>query len=120
MRHKDKFDNGISAMVVPGLAPAAQQQEALVVQMQTLLSEFERNIEGSGPLAESRVLGELRRELHGVCRQMREGFSRLSGQTIQLEKAAVLHQRRAVVPTQLASGQEKAHLSLRPDFWQKA
>ncbi len=120
MRHSDDFDNGISAMVVPGLAPAAQQQEALVVQMQTLLSEFERNIEGSGPLAESRVVGELRREMHGVCRQMREGFARLSGRTIQLDKAVVLHERRSSSPEEPATSPEKAHLSLRPEFWQKA
>lgn len=120
MQHEDHFDSGTSAMVVPGLAPAAQQQEALVVQMQALLSEFERNIEGSGPLVESNVVGELRREMHGICRQMREGFSRLSEQTIRLDKAVVLHQRRPGSPKQPATGQEKVRFGLRPEFWRKA
>ncbi len=120
MRHNDGLGSGTTAMVVPGLAPAAQQQEALVVQMQALLSEFERNIEGSGPLVESNVVGELRREMHGICRQMREGFGRLSEQTTRLDKAAVPRQRRSGSPKQPATGQEKVRFGLRLDFWAKA
>ena len=118
MRHNDP-DHGATAMVVPGVAPAAQQQAALVVQMQTLLSEFERNIEGSGPLLESNVVGEHRREMHDVCQQMREGFGHLSELTIRLDKAVLQHQRRSSSPAEPIAVQEHARFGLRPDFWQK-
>ena len=89
MRNEDSFDS------VKLTLNGKHTQESFVVQMHTLLSAFERGIDGSGPLIESQEVAGFRRELHASCSNIRDDLNRLSDGTLKLERAATKHAQRS-------------------------
>ena len=84
------------------LASAAPKiQERALVQMQAMLSEVERGVEGGGPLTELPQTAQLRKAVHDSCARIREGLSHLTNDVSRLVKASERHSGRsngAVVP----------------------
>jgi len=114
MQHNEAFDN-------PDSTPNGNAaQELGVAQMRTLLSAFERDIEGSGPLMECSEVAELRRELHSRCVNIRDALNGLSDQTFRLERAANKFMRRPSRSTRATADDEKVQTGLKPDLWQRA
>ncbi len=83
--------NGATHVTRRAASAAPKIQERALVQMQAMLSEVERGVEGGGPLTELPEMGELRRAVHDSCALIREGLSRLTGDVSRLVKASERH-----------------------------
>ncbi len=88
--------------------------------MRTLLSAFERGIEGSGPLMECPEVAELRRELHSRCVNIRDALNGLSDRTLRLERAGKKYMERASRSNRATADDDKVLTSLDPQLWPKA
>ena len=114
MRHNAGFDTGGSTL------SGNLTQESGVAQMRTLLSAFERGIEGPGPLMECPEVAELRRELHSTCVNIRGALNGLSDRTLRLERATDKYMERASRSTRVTADDEKVLTGLKPNRWQRA
>ena len=114
MQHNDSFSSTNSTL------DGRLTQESVVSQMHILLSAFERDIDGAGPLIESQEIAGLRRELHASCSEMRDGLTRLSDRTLKLERAATKHEKRSARSISMAPAKEKVRVGLNLSLWPKA
>ena len=114
MRHNEGFDTGGSTLT------GNRTQESGVAQMRTLLSAFERGIEGPGPLMECPEVAELRRELHSTCVNIRDALNRLSDRTLRLERATKKCMERASRLNCGMADDDKVLTGLEPQLWHRA
>ncbi len=114
MQHNERFDNGDSTSI------GSPTQDSGVAQMRTLLSAFERGIEGSGPLIEGQEVAELRRELHYTCVNIRDALDGLSDRMLRLERAEEKFLQRASRSKRATAGYEKVLTGLKPQHWPRA
>ena len=113
MRHNDGFDSATSTL------DGRPTQESIVAEMHTLLSAFERGIDGSGALIESQGVAGYRRELHAGCSNIRGGLNLLSAETFKLERAASKHTQRASRANGTKPSEDKVRGGLNPALWPK-
>ena len=114
MRHNEGFDTGGSTL------SGSLTQESGVAQMRTLLSAFERGIEGPGALMECPEVAELRRELHSTCVNIRGALNGLSDRTLRLERATEKYMERARRLNRGMADDDKVLTGLEPQLWQRA
>jgi predicted component of type VI protein secretion system len=114
MQHDDSFSSTNSTL------DGRPTQESVVSQMHILLSAFERDIDGTGPLIESQEIAGLRIELHASCSEMRDGLTRLSDRTLKLERASTRHEERSARSISMGPSEEKIRVGLNPSLWPKA
>lgn len=89
--------------------------------MRRLLSEFEREIDGAGPLIEAKEVSDLRRELHAGCVLIRESLGSLSDRTLKLQRVSQRHEQRAPRTVEgPLTDEEKVRAGLRPELWPRA
>lgn len=80
--------NGIATVTRPPVSAAPKIQERALIQMQAMLSEVERGVEGGGPLTELPEMAKLRKAVHNTCALIREGLSRLTDDVSRLVSAS--------------------------------
>ena len=114
MRHNDGLYTGDSTL------NGNLTQEFGVARMRTLLSAFERGIEGPGPLMECPEVAELRRELHSRCVNIRDALNGLSDRTLRLERATEKYMERASRLNRGMADDDKVLTGLEPQLWQRA
>ena len=114
MRHNDRFDSASSKF------DGRPTQESFVVEMHTLVSGFERAIEGFGPLNESQEMAGFRRELHAICSNIRDSLTRLSDGTLKLERVATKYGQYVSYSNDAKPVEEEVRVGLNPALWPKA
>lgn len=87
--------NGVTTATRRAASAAPKIQEQALVQMQAMLSELERGVEGGGPLTELPEMAQLRRAVHESCALIRDGLSRLTDDVSRLVKASERHSGRS-------------------------
>ena len=80
--------NGNATVIRRPVSASPKIQERALLQMQAMLSEVERGVEGGRPLTELPEMAKLRKAVHNSCSLIREGLSRLTDDVSRLVKAS--------------------------------
>ncbi len=87
--------NGVATVTRCVASAAPKIQEQALVQMQAMLSEVERGVEGGEPLTELPEMAQLRKAVHESCALIRDGLTRLTDDVSRLVKASERHSGRS-------------------------
>ena len=85
---RENGSNGVRSDTRRPASATPKIQEQALVQMQAMLSEVERGVNGGGPLTEKPEMAELRKAVHNSCALIREGLSRLTDDVSRLVNAS--------------------------------
>ena len=87
--------SGVASVPRRPVSATPKIQEQALVQMQAMLSQVERGVEGGGPLTELPEMAQLRKAVHNSCALIRESLSRLTDDVSRLVQASERHSGRS-------------------------